>query len=78
MKRRKKIPNREKIKVARNESWYKLFELIEENNFSIQDFLVPVCANLLRYTDTNYTTTLSVGGQNFLIQIDKICGERRL
>ena len=78
MVKKRKAINREKIKIAQNESWYKLFKFMDENDFSIQDFLACACANFLRYTETNYTTMLSVGNQDFLIQIDKICGEKRL
>lgn len=73
----KKINRLYGIKPETDKAWEKLFIFMDENDFSVQDFLACVCANLLRYADVNYTTMLKIGGQDFLVQIDKYCGEGR-
>ena len=56
---------------ATKEQWDTLLSFIEQNDFSVQDFLACVCANLLRYTSTLYQTRISVGGTRFDITIQK-------
>ena len=56
---------------ATSEDWDKLLSFIDGNDFTVQDFLACVCANLLRYTSTLYQTRISVGGTRFDITINK-------
>lgn len=51
--------------------WGKLFDFMDENEFTVQDFLACVCANLLGYTTPTYFTKLGVGRQTFSIAITK-------
>lgn len=72
MKKNKRIPHRQMTRGAITEKqWDKLLSFIERNDFTVQDFLACVCANLLRYTSTHYITKLSVGGTQFDITIRK-------
>ena len=72
MKKNRRIPARQMTRGAITEKqWDKLLSFIERNDFTVQDFLACVCANLLRYTSTNYITRLSVGGTQFDITIQK-------
>ncbi len=67
-----RIPRRQKMRgPATKEEWDTLISFIQSNDFTVQDFLACVCANLLRYTSTLYQTRISVGGTNFDITINK-------
>lgn len=70
--KKNRIPAKERMRSeATKEDWERLFDFINQNDFSVQDFLCCVCANLLRYTSTHYITRLSVGGTQFDITIKK-------
>ena len=67
-----KIQRKQKMRgTATAEQWDTLLSFIENNDFSVQDFLACVCANLLRYTSTLYQTRISVGRTRFDITINK-------
>lgn len=70
--KKNRIPAKSRMRSpATKEQWDTLLSFIEQNDFSVQDFLACVCANLLRYTSTYYQTKLSVGGTQFDITIQK-------
>lgn len=72
MKKRKNIPTKQKIRgPATREEWDTLLSFIDKNDFTVQDFLACVCANLLRYTSTHYKTRIVVGNSLFDITITK-------
>ena len=58
---------------APEESWDKLFDFMDANEFTVSDFLACVCASLARYgaNDNNFDTEICVGGQIFEINIKK-------
>lgn len=71
-KKIKRIPAKDRMRgTATKEEWDTLFSFIKSNDFTVQDFLACVCANLLRYTSSYYVTRLSVGGTQFDITIRK-------
>jgi hypothetical protein len=51
--------------------WNKLFDFMDENDFSMQDFLACVCANFLRYPQMYYETQLCVAKYFFNVRITK-------
>lgn len=60
-------------KKAPEESWEKLFDFMDKNEFSVQDFLACVCANFGRAdNDNTYETQIAVGGIIYDIKIEKL------
>lgn len=51
--------------------WGKLFDFMDENEFTMEDFLACVCANFARYGDRTYLSKVWVGKQLYKIQIEK-------
>lgn len=69
---KRKLSRKTKMRgSATPEQWDTLLSFIDNNDFTVQDFLACVCANLLRYTSTLYQTRISVGGTRFDITINK-------
>ena len=54
-----------------NGDWDKLLNFIDENEFTILDFLACICANLLRENGNKFETELVVGGEKFEVTIKK-------
>ncbi len=57
--------------MSKEESWNKLYKLMDEENFYISDFLACICANLLKYKDREVKTEIAVQGQIFEISFKK-------
>jgi hypothetical protein len=63
--------NREKEKNRNEESWDKLCNFMDENEFTCNDFLAVICANLLKYEDKHFDTEMMLEGVRFRINIEK-------
>ena len=52
--------------------WEKLFNFMDENGFSVADFLACICANLLSYPtlENEYSTKIMLQGTVFKIKIE--------
>lgn len=64
---------REKLvsKGANEEEWDKLSNFLDENHFTVADMFAVACATLLREQESNFVTTIMVGGQKFMINVEK-------
>lgn len=53
--------------------WEKLFNFMDENNFSAVDFLTCICSSLNNYPTINkkYKTQLMIAGKIWNIEIEK-------
>lgn len=61
-----------KAGVPKNDPrWSKLFDFMKENDFTIEDFLGCVCANLSRYANRYYSAKIAVGSQVYKVDIEK-------
>lgn len=54
-----------------NGDWEKLYEFMDNNDFSCADFLAVVCASLNKFPQTEFKSKLMVGGIEFNINIEK-------
>lgn len=68
---RKPIEERLKDKNINDEAWENLYNFMDENEFSCQDFLAVICASLLKYKENNFDTEIMLQGVKFKINIIK-------
>lgn len=68
---RKPIEERLKSKNKNELSWENLYNFMDENEFSCQDFLAVICASLLKYEENEFETELMLQGVKFKISITK-------
>lgn len=68
---RKSIAERLKSKNKNETSWNNLYNFMDENEFSCQDFLAVICASLLKYQEKEFNTELMLQGVKFKINIVK-------
>ena len=52
--------------------WEKLYQFMDENDFSNADFLACICANLTRQEGKKFSTRIMVAGVEFQIDIAKV------
>jgi hypothetical protein len=60
-----------KTKQRDEKQWDKLYNFMDENDFSCQDFMSCVCATLLKYKEDKFNTTIMLGDVKFDIEINK-------
>ena len=54
-----------------HENWEKLFDFMDQNEFTPLDFLACTCAKFCKHRAKEFKTELMVGGQIFKINITK-------
>lgn len=68
---RKPIEERLKSKNKNELSWENLYNFMDENEFTCQDFLAVICASLLKYEENEFETELMLQSVKFKISITK-------
>ena len=68
---RKPIEERLKNKNINDDAWQNLYNFMDKNEFSCQDFLAVICACLLKYKENNFNTEIMLQGVKFKINIIK-------